>query len=141
MAAVESEKDHRGSSDTHNDPDAIWAHYYVNNIYVPASRLGRQQQGPLGEYAFRLARGRAFTEAFPFNLTIFDKADYSRKKGQIILHIPLQYQKQGRVFSVIGLDRNGKPHIFGDGDNSPYSLLVDIDIEGYAFDLVYIDTK
>lgn len=55
------------------------------------------------------------------------------------MYIPMQYWKQGRTFTILGLDKDGKPRVYSDKDNNPFTITVDIDLDGYAFDLVYVD--
>lgn len=80
-----------------------------------------------------------FKSAFSFNLLVGNKTDYSRKQGKLIINIPKAVQKDGRRFALIGIDRQGKTKLFYDTDTVKETLTADIDIEGYAFLLVYMD--
>lgn len=103
-----------------------------------------EKQGALCAAAFKAATPAGFTEAFSFNLN-FDstgktKVNYDKKQGKIVLNIPTQYQKQGRTFAVIGIDRFGKTKIFYDNDADDKIFTTNLDIEGYAFSLIYSDS-
>ena len=65
------------------------------------------------------------------------KTDYTVKKGVLCLNIPAEYQKAGRTFMITALDTNGKVHIYNDLDDNPATITCNIDIDGYAFDLIY----
>ena len=121
------------------NPDAIFGVLYLNGKRLESAKMGKQKQGPLGEYAFAAGRPAGYREAFSFNITVNDKADYSNKKGVLSLYIPREFQKNGRTFAITALDEKGKVHLFSDIDTSPETITCNIDINGYAFDLIYKD--
>ncbi|MBP9997389.1 MAG: LysM peptidoglycan-binding domain-containing protein [Lachnospiraceae bacterium] len=103
-----------------------------------------EKQGPLCAAAFKAAMPAGFTEAFSFNLNLDStgktKVNFDKKHGKIVLNIPTQYQKEGRTFAVIGIDRLGKTKIFYDSDADDKIFTTNLDIEGYAFSLIYSDS-
>ena len=99
----------------------------------------KEIQGPLGIAAFHAGRPEGYSEAFSFNLIINNKVDYTLKKGTLCLNIPPEYQKTGRIFALTALDTNGNVHIFNDLDDNPATITCNVDIDGFAFDLIYKD--
>lgn len=72
-------------------------------------------------------------------MTVNGKNEYSKKQGTIVINIPQGYQKAGREYALLGMDKNGKAFSFEDQDNNPYVLTVALDLEGYQFMLMYKD--
>lgn len=102
-------------------------------------KIGPQVQGPAAQAVFKANTPAGWKEAFSFNMTVNDKADYTLKKGILSFKIPSQYLKAGRKFAILGIDKNGKVKMFPDIDTKDDTITVNIDIEGYAFDLIYFD--
>lgn len=102
-----------------------------------------EKQGALCEAAFKAATPKGFTEAFSFNFNLDatgkSKPNYDKKSGKLVLNIPAQYQNPGRTFAIIGIDKNGMTKIFYDKDLDDKTLSAEIDIDGYAFSLIYSD--
>ncbi len=102
------------------------------------------KQGPACTAAFKAATPEGYAEAFTFNMLGKDNGTFrtgsSKKTGEFTLNIPPQYRKAGRTFALIGIDKNGRTKIFTDTDLSDNSITVMLDIEGYAFSLIYTDT-
>ena len=102
-----------------------------------------EKQGALCEAAFKAATPKGFTEAFSFNFNLNatgkSKPNYDKKSGKLVLNIPAQYQNPGRTFAIIGIDKNGMTKIFYDKDLDDKTLSAEIDIDGYAFSLIYSD--
>ncbi len=99
------------------------------------------QQGPLCNAAFKIATPNGFKEAFTFNFSadtsIRHEINYDRKKGLFVLNIPKAYQKKGRTFRLIGINKNGQTKIFTDSDMNDDTFTTALDVEGYAFSLIY----
>ncbi len=121
--------------------DSIYAEFYENGKRNIDARFGKQIQGLLGMAAFSEGRPVGYNSAFTFNMTVGGRGDHSNKKGVLHLHIPPEYQKSGRNFDVTALDKNGMGHIFADSDNDPAGFTGNIDIDGYAFELIYTDSR
>lgn len=101
-------------------------------------------QGPLCRAAFKAATPTGFAEAFSFNLymnaTGKNTPDYNRKEGRLTLNVPKRFVKNGRIFSLIGVDKNGKTKVFYDIDKADETFTANLDMEGYAFLLIYSDS-
>ena len=96
-------------------------------------------QGPAAQLAFKQIMSPGCNEAFSFNRIADGKAiDHTLKNGKLILFIPDGYRKAGRVFALTAIDKNGKVHFYPDTDSDPATVTVDVNFEGYAFDLIYI---
>ena len=96
-------------------------------------------QGEKFYEAAKLVTPSGFAEAFCFNILVDGKATYDEKSGNIRIKIPSFYKKSGRTFALIAVDKNGQPYLFTDLDTSDDYLTVHIDVEGYAFQVIYMD--
>ena len=67
------------------------------------------------------------------------KPDFTLKSGTFTLLIPSQYQKAGRQFALVALDKTGKAYLLPDTDTNPNTITVAVNLEGYAFELIYKD--
>ncbi len=113
--------------------------YYNNRLNA---MIVRTTQGPLCKLAFKNATPAGYTEAFSFNLMINHKATYDTKTGKFTLNIPTEYQKSGRTFALLGVDKTGKVTTFKDSDTSDKTITIDFrNFNGYAFSLIYTDGK
>ena len=63
----------------------------------------------------------------------------SLKNGTLKLYIPTEYQKAGRQFAIIAMDKNGKTYLLTDTDTDPGTVTVNVSFEGYAMELIYKD--
>lgn len=88
---------------------------------------------------FSNATPAGWSEAFTFNMTLNGKTDFTIKNGKIVISVPAQYIKYGRKFAILALDQNGMVHTYNDTDVSNSTVTVDINVAGYAFDLIYSD--
>ncbi len=111
----------------------------ISGISSLSVRLGRQVQGPACQAVFRAHTPGGWHEAFTFNITLDDKASYSLKNGTLMFPIPEEFIKTGRKFALLGVDKDGIVTTYFDGDTDPNTISVYLDIEGYAFDLIYFD--
>ena len=109
--------------------------------FGPDVRIGKQDQGPLANYAFQMFRimTRGWKKAFDMNLVTNGITDYSHKRGELYFFIPNQWCKENRKFALVGLKKDGGVSFFSDFDTNPNTVTVNIDIEGYAFELIYLD--
>lgn len=55
------------------------------------------------------------------------------------INIPRYLRTPGRQFALLGVDKTGQVTIFRDLDADPDTLAVMINLEGYAFELIYKD--
>ena len=122
------------------DPDWIGASYYDSkgNLLQNVS-LGRQKQGLAGSVVFASSTPAGWKEAFPFSMTVNGVNDYTLKDGILKIHKPGPCQKAGRQFAVLALDKNGRIHVYQDADPQANVFSAKLDVEGYAFDLIFFD--
>nr|MCR5301231.1 hypothetical protein [Lachnospiraceae bacterium] len=120
------------------NPNAVVGMSFIG---TPAGniKIGPQVQGLNAQHTFRMNTPKGWKEVFTFNMTVNDKADYSLKKGTLSFSIPTQYLRAGRKFAILGIDKNGNVKVFNDIDLKADTITVNLDIEGYAFDLIYSD--
>ncbi len=101
-------------------------------------------QGENCQKAFLAVMPQGCVEAFAFNLLLQENGSfqpgYALRNGQFVMEIPKEWQKKGRTFALIGVDRSGKTKIFTDEDISDETFTTSLDIEGYAYSLIYSDT-
>ncbi|MDO5572472.1 MAG: DUF6273 domain-containing protein [bacterium] len=102
-----------------------------------------EEQGAACKLAFAAATPAGFREAFSFNLYTKENGalmkSYSKKAGKFTLNIPKEYQKPGRTFMLVGMGKDGKIKTYTDEDLSDGSITITLDLEGYAFSLIYTD--
>ena len=72
-------------------------------------------------------------------MTVNGVSDNSLKDGILKIHIPGACQKAGRQFAVLAIDKNGRIHVYQDADPQANVFSAKLDVEGYAFDLIYFD--
>ena len=122
------------------NPNAILVSSFTGvGIFGGKVKIGPQVQGPAAQLAFKNSIPAGWKEAFTFNMTVKDKADYTLKKGTLSFRIPTQYLNAGRKFAILGIDKNRNIKVFNDIDLKADTITVNLDIEGYAFDLIYSD--
>lgn len=126
------------SEDTFVNP-LSW--YYEANPYGSLCLMSKQ--GPVCTTLFQWATPKGFKEAFSFNLLLLNsgvfKPGYDKKAGKFVLNIPKEWQKAGRTFMLIGIDKGGNTKVFYDSDFSDETFTTMLDMDGYAFSLIYKD--
>lgn len=100
---------------------------------------GYQEQGEAAKALFKKETRAGWKKAFSFNILKDGKADYSLKNGTLTFIIPTEYRKSGRQFAILAMDRNGNVYSLSDIDTDPNTITVALNIEGYAFELIYKD--
>lgn len=102
-----------------------------------------QEQGLACKIVLQNATPIGYIQAFTFNIALEKdnyKTNYNSKNGLFQFTYPSEYWKIGRSYALIGVNKNGIPKIFYDEDTSDETVTVNLDIEGYAFSLIYSDT-
>ncbi len=121
------------------NPYALNAHYYVNNVIDYKAILGRVEQGPGGKAAFAAALPAGWNLGFSFSMSYDGKNEYSLKNGIIKLYVPQEFQKAGRKYAIMAIDKNGKVSVIYDADTLEQLVTVSPNVEGYAYELIYKD--
>lgn len=101
-------------------------------------------QGEKCQAAFQAARPAGYEEAFSLSMLANKgegyKTSYDLKNGRFVLDIPEVWQKNGRVFALIGIDEQGRTYLFADEDTDDGTITVSLNLQGYAFSLIYTDS-
>ena len=121
------------------NPNSIICYYIVNGVIDPKALFGKQEQGPACKASFTASLPKGWTEAFSFSMSYEGANTTTLKNGTLQLYIPGQYQKAGRQYAVMAMDKNGVVHIYQDTDALPFVFTSPINFEGYAFNLIYKD--
>ena len=121
------------------NPDTVEGFFAVSGQPVPGVAMGKTVQGVAAQAVFNATRPAGFLQAFTFNMAINGKVDYTPKNGALTIIIPKEYRKAGRTFAVMALDKNGRAWVYADTDNNPNTVTATINVEGYAFALIYKD--
>lgn len=136
-------KHHKHSSDSSSEfvanPDAIVAFYIVNGAVDGKAKLGKQEQGAVCKSLFTASCPKGWTEAFSMSMSYDGVYTSTLKNGTLKLYIPAQYQKDGRQYAVMAMDKYGKVHIYQDTDALPFVFASPLNFEGYAFSVIYKD--
>ena len=134
----EAEEEEEEPVINHN-PDALNARYYLNGMLNDNYSLGKTEQSPLGQIAFNAARPKGWNKAFSISMSYQGRNEYSKKDGTIVLYVPDAYQKKGRKYAIMAIDKSGNVTILEDTDIYPYLITVSPRLEGYAYELIYSD--
>jgi hypothetical protein len=119
------------------NPDALAAVYYENGVPSWKAKFGKQTQGAACAMAFKNALPAGWKEGITFSMSVEDKYTYDPKTGTLVLCVPDALQKTGRQYAVMGIDKNSKVTVFYDTDNKPFLFTSKLNLEGYAFALIY----
>ena len=103
------------------------------------SSLIKQEQGPIATLLLEQAVPQTYKKAFSFNLEVNHKLTYDKKTNQLTMYVPLDLQKKGRTFALVGINQKGVTKLFYDIDTREDTITVSLDIEGFAFWLIYTD--
>ena len=108
---------------------------------LPAgSSLAAETPGPVAQVVFAQALPTGWAQAFSFVIKTYSSNSYTVKNGKVTISIPAQFKLAGRKFALMGIDKDGVVHIFDDlSPEDGDSISVDLDLEGYAFQLIYTD--
>ena len=119
------------------NPDALAAVYYENGVPSWKAKFGKQTQGAACAMAFKNALPAGWKEGITFSMSVEDKYTYDPKTGTLVLCVPDALQKTGRQYAVMGIDKNGKVTVVYDTDNKTFLFTSKLNLEGYAFALIY----
>lgn len=133
------DKSNEEASVINHNPDALNSHYYLNGMLNDNYSLGKTEQSLLGEIAFNAARPKGWNKAFSMSMSYKGKNEYSLKEGTIVLYVPEEYQRTNRKYAIMAIDKNGNVKILEDTDSSQYLVTVSPRLEGYAYELIYLD--
>lgn len=141
-AVIEEDKTEKEDDDSDDtpfiyNPDALAAVYYENGVPSWKAKFGKQTQGAACAMAFKNALPAGWKEGITFSMSVEDKHTYDPKTGTLVLCVPDALQKTGRQYAVMGMDKNGKVTVFYDTDNKPFLFTAKLNLEGYAFALIY----
>ncbi|MCR5233315.1 MAG: LysM peptidoglycan-binding domain-containing protein [Lachnospiraceae bacterium] len=111
------------------------------NVSIPVFNtiIRESVQGPAAQMSFLAGTPYGFIHATNFNMFINGGINYNARNGRLVISLTPGITRPGRVFALIGLDKNGQPHIFADVDRGDDTVTCDISLEGYAFCLIYSD--
>ncbi len=143
-------KDKSGGDDDDDDddddkpfnpnPNALIAFYYLKNGTLdPKAKIGREVQGAAANAAFKMAVPAGWKEAFTFSMSNEDKHTYTLKDGTIKLYVPEGLQKAGRMYAKLAMGQKGADKLLSDTDTLPYWITVNPNVEGYSFEVIYMD--
>lgn len=109
---------------------------------VPESILCTFAYTHQGEASSAKAAALAGKDAFciaSYNIHVYDKANYSRKTGRISFGLRSDMVVKNRTYFAVMIDKSGNAVIFNDLDTTDDKLTFDIDIEGYAIFIYFVD--
>jgi hypothetical protein len=124
-----------------NNPDALSAVYHDKTGKHAGAKFGKETQGPACDLGFQNKRPDGWKKGITFSMSVNDKHTFDLKNGTLDLYVPENLQKKGREYAIMGIDKEGNVIVFYDTDiTNPYLVKADIELEGYAFELIYRDT-
>lgn len=119
------------------NPDTVEGYFAVNGQPLYGVAMGKTIQGAAAQAVFSASRPAGWQEALTFNMAINGKVEYTVKNGVLTIIIPKEFPTAGRTFAVMALDKNGRAWICSDTDTNPATVTAAINVEGYAFALIY----
>ncbi|MBQ9444291.1 MAG: hypothetical protein IJU43_08335 [Lachnospiraceae bacterium] len=136
-----SEKKKHSQSPTswEGNPDEITAFYFKNGVMDPKAKFGKQEQGAACKAAFDSALPAGYKQAFTFSMSVDGRHTTDLKDGIIKMYVPSSFQKAGRQFAIMAIDKNAIVHIYNDSDPQVSVIASQLIFEGYAFCLIYKD--
>lgn len=136
-----SEKKKHSQSPTswEGNPDEITAFYFKNGVMDPKAKFGKQEQGAACKAAFASALPAGYKQAFTFSMSVDGRHTSDLKDGMLKMYVPSSFQKAGRQFAIMAIDKNAIVHIYNDSDPQASVIASQLDFEGYAFCLIYKD--
>ncbi len=136
-----SEKKKHSQSPTswEGNPDEITAFYFKNGVMDPKAKFGKQEQGAACKAAFASALPAGYKQAFTFSMSVDGRHTTDLKDGMLNMYVPSSFQKAGRQFAIMAIDKNAIVHIYNDIDPQASVIASQLNFEGYAFCLIYKD--
>lgn len=136
-----SEKKKHSQSPTswEGNPDEITAFYFKNGVMDPKAKFGKQEQGAACKAAFASALPAGYKQAFTFSMSVDGRHTTDLKDGMLKMYVPSSFQKAGRQFAIMAIDKNAIVHIYNDSDPQASVIASQLNFEGYAFCLIYKD--
>lgn len=126
------------------DPEPSKRDDTFDNLFIGftgknVSGLSVEKQGENFNAAVKEVIPEGFVELCSFNLLDANKdVDYDVKKGTLKLNLS-KFAKDGRQFRLIGVDEKGNVFTFFDNDNDLNVFATEMNIEAYAFTIIYGD--
>lgn len=122
-----------------NNSDSVNAFYIVNRMMDNKAKLGWEIQGEACMAAFNVALPAGYKIFNTLSMSYDGKNSYDRKKGELSIPIPANMRKTGRKFAIMCIDKYGKAYVYKNKSRSAGIFTTNIDFEGYAMCLIYMD--
>ena len=106
---------------------------------APGTTAGYQEQGEAAKALLTAATPKGCIKAFSFNLLNGGVPDQTLKLGTLTMFIHPEWQKAGRQYAMLSLDKYGNVAFLPDIDTDPIRCTVNLNFEGYALDVLYKD--
>lgn len=95
-----------------------------------------------GEAATARANAVAGKDAFciaSYNIHVYDKANYNHKTGRLVFGLRSDMVVKNRSYFAVMIDKGGNAILLNDVDLANDTLTFDIDIDGYAIFIYFVD--
>lgn len=147
---VKEEKSEDTSERKHDDqtpasweanPNEISSFYIKNGFIDNRTKLGKEEQGEACQYIFRSSfpAGNNYKEAFSLSMSYDGKHTTDLKDGTLLLYIPPNLQRSGRKFKMLAINKDGEVILFDNTSDNEGIFQTKLNVEGYAFCLIYTD--